>query len=397
MVKVFASSSSWIEGSAVQQLDQTAALPGMREVVGMPDLHPGKGAAVGTAALSEGIIYPHLIGNDIGCGYSLFQTNIPAEKIKPEKLADRITGIDSPWDGDIKEFLSNYGVTDETIVSMFGNVLGTVGGGNHFAELQRIEDIRTCYSIARGATAHKDVFYGLNLEFLVLLVHSGSRSFGEYIFNIVSPVSKSVGLKPEQHEFSSYMSLHDMAVRFASANRELIAKRLLTCLEAEGDLLVDLPHNFLERHQDGFLHRKGAAPSNRGLSPLPGSRGTPTYLLTPSEEKHGLASLAHGAGRKSSRANMHGRVTESAKQMERTQVGSIVVCGSETLMREEHHSAYKPVDRVLADLTENKLAHAAAKMVPVLTYKSERQKPEKSTKREKERDWRDERRKSNRS
>ena len=64
---VIASSESWIEGEALRQLNQTAKLPGMTRAVGLPDLHPGKGIPIGAAFLSKDIIYPHLVGNDIGC------------------------------------------------------------------------------------------------------------------------------------------------------------------------------------------------------------------------------------------------------------------------------------------------------------------------------------------
>src|SRR5262245_13856000 len=71
-VHLFASAKSWIEGEAVRQLYATSKLEGMRLVVGFPDLHPGKCSPVGAAFVTEGLIYPHLIGGDIGCGMALF-------------------------------------------------------------------------------------------------------------------------------------------------------------------------------------------------------------------------------------------------------------------------------------------------------------------------------------
>jgi release factor H-coupled RctB family protein len=68
LIKLIASDRNWIEGEAVRQLHRTAELPGMRFVVGFPDLHPGKGHPVGAAFFSEGMIYPSLVGNDVGCG-----------------------------------------------------------------------------------------------------------------------------------------------------------------------------------------------------------------------------------------------------------------------------------------------------------------------------------------
>jgi release factor H-coupled RctB family protein len=382
MVKIFASANSWIEGAAVQQLEQTAAMPGVHTVVGMPDLHPGKGCAVGAVTYSEGIVYPHLVGNDIGCGYSLFQTSINKHKVKPDRLADMISGIDDAWDGDVAEYLAKHGVDPAHTSS-----LGTVGGGNHFAELQQVSDASNSVDIDGSK--------------LVLLVHSGSRSLGEALFQHFAAKCGSKGFQVGSEYFDEYMTAHNNAVKWATANRLLLADRLLDCLDAEGRLILDLPHNFVEPYRNGFLHRKGAAPSDRGYSPLPGSRGTPTYLLQPvGSAKEGssmdnLSSLAHGAGRKSSRANMHGRVKETARELTTTPLGGIVVCGQENLLREEHHSAYKAVGQVLDDITENGLAVAVATMIPVLTYKSERVK-EQRPKRDKEDDWRRERRKANR-
>jgi release factor H-coupled RctB family protein len=71
-VSLVASEKNWIEGSAVQQLHFTAGLKGMVKVVGMPDLHPGRGNPIGAAFYSEGVIYPYLVGGDIGCGMGLW-------------------------------------------------------------------------------------------------------------------------------------------------------------------------------------------------------------------------------------------------------------------------------------------------------------------------------------
>ena len=73
-VTIIRSEKSWIEGEAVLQLEKTATLPGMRRVVGMPDLHPGKGTPIGAVFLSDDRVYPHLVGNDIGCGMALWTT-----------------------------------------------------------------------------------------------------------------------------------------------------------------------------------------------------------------------------------------------------------------------------------------------------------------------------------
>ncbi|MCA9663705.1 MAG: RtcB family protein, partial [Myxococcales bacterium] len=71
-VRVIAGEGSWIEGEAVAQLERTAGLRGMRAAIGMPDLHPGKDSPIGAAYITDGRLYPHLVGNDIGCGMGLW-------------------------------------------------------------------------------------------------------------------------------------------------------------------------------------------------------------------------------------------------------------------------------------------------------------------------------------
>ncbi len=85
-VSLIASKHTWIEGNAIQQLEITAKLPDMVRVVGMPDLHPGRGYPVGAAFFSQHRFYPALIGNDIGCGMSLWQTDLLAMKQSLDKL-----------------------------------------------------------------------------------------------------------------------------------------------------------------------------------------------------------------------------------------------------------------------------------------------------------------------
>jgi release factor H-coupled RctB family protein len=98
-VRLISSSQVWMESEAVRQLEQTAQLEGVRLAVGLPDLHPGKGHPVGAAFVVEDRIYPYLIGSDIGCGMGFWQTDIPVRKVKLERWAGRLSGLESPWDG----------------------------------------------------------------------------------------------------------------------------------------------------------------------------------------------------------------------------------------------------------------------------------------------------------
>lgn len=100
------------------------------------DLHPGKGFPIGSANASELIIYPHLVGNDIGCGMSLFKTSLKTKKIKLDKWFQSLNGLECGWEGDYENFLKNRNISPTEFDK---NSLGTIGGGNHFAELQQVK------------------------------------------------------------------------------------------------------------------------------------------------------------------------------------------------------------------------------------------------------------------
>ena len=149
--RVIASAESWIEGEAVRQLERTAALPGVKLAVGLPDLHAGKGHPIGAVFGVEGRVYPFLVGSDIGCGMALFSTDLPARKPKRDRWTTKLRGLDGPWDGDMEDFLREHGLES----GPFDGSLGTIGGGNHFVELQSIESVERC-RFANGRIAAAD-------------------------------------------------------------------------------------------------------------------------------------------------------------------------------------------------------------------------------------------------
>jgi release factor H-coupled RctB family protein len=299
-VRLIASSQNWVEGAAIQQLEKTSSLPGMRLAVGLPDLHPGKGSPIGAAFAVEGYLYPTLVGNDIGCGIGLWRTGLTSKKLKREEWVDRLRNLDNAWDGDAGKFLSDHGIEP----SGYEHSLGTIGSGNHFAELQAIE------SVANPEMCGQ---LGLAGDALYLSVHSGSRGFGEAILREHVEHFQSDGLAIETGEARQYLSRHDHAKRWAAANRELIAARVSERLRTKNTLLLDICHNWVERVTLGdrtcWLHRKGAAPSTVGPVIIPGSRGAFTYLVAPRDAGDKSAfSLAHGAGRKWSRSDSRARL-----------------------------------------------------------------------------------------
>jgi len=241
----------------------------MRLAVGLPNLHPGKGSPIGAAFAVEGYLYPTVVGNDIGCGIGLWRSELSAKKLKREAWADRLRNLDNAWAGDAREFLSARAIEP----SGFEHSLGTIGSGNHFAELQAMET-----RIPKAAIR-------ISGEAVYLCVHSGSRGFGEAILRDHVAQFGSDGLAVESGEATQYLSRHNHAKRWASANRELIAARVFERLRTKGTCLVDICHNWVEQvdlaDRPCQLHRKGAAPSTAGPVVIPGSRGAFTYLVAP--------------------------------------------------------------------------------------------------------------------
>ncbi|OCK82642.1 hypothetical protein K432DRAFT_323883 [Lepidopterella palustris CBS 459.81] len=371
-----------VDELSVSQLETTArTLPGLIHAVSQPDLHPGTKFPIGAIFVSKGWVHPPLIGGDIGCGMAWYKTKLSRNQVegdKGRKLAEKLRGLEGPWRTctdreawleDIEGSCSAGGDWD--------NALGTIGAGNHFAEIQVIE----------SSSMPKNDEFGLHEDEVVLLVHSGSRGYGGHILKEYTSESH-ISLKEGSARMQEYMKEHDKACRWAKANRDLIALRFLSCLEPgeeswrlghnppNGEYIedddtirearakiqerkvVDIWHNNVERirwppgpppptssSQDDqtselsmnsaqgpggrdyvYVHRKGAAPTynpstNIPLSivPLPGSRGTPTIILRPifsdatSWGFKNALSLAHGAGRSMSRAKALSSLSQKYK------------------------------------------------------------------------------------
>lgn len=345
-MSIFASSSSWIESGARDQCDQVAALDGMVRVAGMPDLHPGKGAPIGAAMLSSAL-YPFLVGSDIGCGIAVFPIRL--RRPVPEKLAARFPDLDRPVDLPAGEVPAGH-----------TEGLGTVGRGNHFAELARVDELLD--------PAHAERL-DLRTGDLVLIVHSGSRGLGERILRAHTEVH-GAGPAPDP---AAYLAAHDEAVRWGALNRRLMAARIAEALgAAPADPIADVCHNSVEVRPEGYLHRKGAAPGDGADVLVAGTRGTRSFLVATHAGPAANWSVAHGAGRKMSRSDAlrRGKAKHTVEELRRTPVGSIVVCGDRQLLFEEAPTAYKRIEQVLTDLTDAGLATPIVATVPLVTYKT---------------------------
>jgi release factor H-coupled RctB family protein len=306
-----------------------------------------------------------LIGNDIGCGMALFRTDLGRREVKLDRWERRLVGLDSAGPEDAAEWLSRRGVRPDPDGDP---ALGTIGFGNHFAEVQAVEHV---FDSAKAAEL------GLEPERLTLLVHSGSRSLGEAVLRTHVDRFANAGLADGSTEQAAYMERHNHAVAWAAANRALIARRVLDALSADGELLSDVPHNTVSRGslegQPCWLHRKGATSADRGPVVIAGTRGTLSYVVQPvGDGSVNLHTLAHGAGRKWKRSEARGRLEHKfrAADLIRTPLGGRVICEDKDLLFEEAPQAYKDVDRIVADLVDHAAAFVIATLRPPLTYKT---------------------------
>jgi release factor H-coupled RctB family protein len=353
----------------------------------MPDLHVGQSTPIGCVIATEPtVVYPELIGTDIGCGMSFIRTTLryidEGDERKLTKWTKQLQGLDDYLSKEsIEEFLQlnlewPILVNKITTDHVENEQLGTIGAGNHFVELQRIEEL------------YDDKYNDLSKEHLYLLVHSGSRSLGETILREFGKgKDETRGLEKGTDAYEIYMNKHDEACAWAKRNRALIAQRFLTCLgdTTPPECLLDIWHNNVvlkeisSDHCQVHLHRKGAAPSDKGRVVIPGSRGTHSYLVEPidSNQESSGYSLAHGAGRAMSRSKARQHFSEKYPDVNRLKIteslDSHVVCDDKQLLYEEHPQAYKTIDAVIDDLVEAKLIRVLAKMRPLITYKTRRE------------------------
>lgn len=401
--RVIASPDVWLETAAVDQLARIAAEPGCRRAVGLPDLHPGRGIPIGAAFAFEGVIHPRLVGGDAGCGVRL--TALRKLKYAGDALLRRLeAATEGPalpdcdptallaaiWTRGPRGLAELDGVpatlaalaaaepdptaddplpdpgpapTDPT----YAEQLGTVGGGNHFVELSRVEQV-TDKPAAKAL--------GLTPGGWVVLAHSGSRGLGGafardwHAHPLTAPADQA-----------RYRATLAAVLRYAATNRLVLSWRLLDAVGAARPSKLaghlDLVHNTvvpaaLPDAPHVWLHRKGAAPAEPGTPTVVlGSRGAPTHVMLGAGRAETLWSVAHGAGRKMHRSEAVAKIAAKHRKdsLTRTPHGGHVFCDDKQLLFAEHPDAYKPIDPVIASLEADGAARRVATLLPFATFK----------------------------
>lgn len=335
-VKIIKNDHLWIEGEAIDHLQRLSLLEGVDDVVGLPDIHQGK-VPVGTTIKISSMVYPFLIGNDIGCGMALFNTNVKIKKLNLKNIIKRLENT---------QIIGKY----------------SIGSGNHFAEMQMLDKIYD-----------KEIANSMKLDkkFLYLLVHSGSRNLGEKIYRQYA--SKNPLLKDSQ-EMKEYMDKHDHAIKFAKINRVKIADILMekVGLKFHNELIVDCIHNYIEIIDGVFYHHKGSISAYDQYAVIAGSRGNYSYVVKCIPRKETLYSISHGAGRKWPRYLCKARLENKYKSQDdlyRTKIGGRVILNKKELLYEEASEAYKSIEDVIDVLLEYECIELIARLKPLVTYK----------------------------
>lgn len=431
---------------SLEQLANVATLPGIVDAaLAMPDIHQGYGFPVGGVAAtdaSEGVISPGGVGYDINCGVRLLALPLQYDELvgdQRERLVHELsrrvpvgTGGKGAREGlkgaNLKRVLAEgpralledlgIGSEDELSFTESGGCLdgadpaavsprarergagqiGTLGSGNHFLELQRVE---TIYE-PQAAQA-----FGLRLGQLTVLIHSGSRGLGHQVctdfvkrmdarlghYGIELPDRQLSCAPIGSPEGQDYLCAMAAAANFAWANRAALAHRVR---ESVGSVLgsdtarntntvYDVAHNVakLEQHGSGTVcvHRKGATrafpPGHPEIPPeyaesgqpvfIPGSMGTASYVLAgrPGAMERSFGTTCHGAGRRMSRTAVR-KAIDGGQLRRRLEASGIVVRAlSARGLAEEAPEAYKDVDRVVEIVERAGLAARVARTAPV--------------------------------
>ncbi|QSQ21094.1 RtcB family protein [Pyxidicoccus parkwayensis] len=359
---------------AEKQLRHIAAQPYVVEhVAAMPDIHVAWGVAVGTVFATEHHVVPEALGGDLGCGVSAYRFPQPAYlpdhdvlRALLARFAREIPVGDAIRRGrgmPLPPELESPPLATQALCHAWERLaprhLGTLGGGNHFLELDRDAD--------------GDVW---------LLLHTGSRGVGSAIAGHQVRTARALGqdrlpaLSTDTPEGAACLADLQWAFRFARANRDAIAARVLPLVaEALGvspdpESTVDVHHNHVVPEEHGgrvlLIHRKGAVSleaGQRGL--IPGSMGTASYVVEGRGEPRAFRSCSHGAGRVLTRTEARARIRPAALEHAMRRV--VYDRERAAALVEEAPAVYRDITEVLED--EADLVTPLLRLTPLAVLK----------------------------
>ena len=372
-----------VEESAMRQIENLTTLPFLfHHLAIMPDVHAGMGMPIGGVLACKNAVIPNAVGVDIGCGMCAVKTNwkvseIPTTVIRKEIMTgirQRIPlGMDHHKEAQDERYLpEGHDIDKLEVVKRRQDAIryevGTLGGGNHFIELQKDPD-----------------------DNLWIMIHSGSRNLGKLVgdyynniaktlntryYSVVSPDIQLPFLAGETKEFGMYWNEMKYCIDFALCNRKLMMERIEEVISdslkgIEFEPMINIAHNYAayEHHfgENVIVHRKGATLAREGVvGIIPGSQGTASYIVEGLGNPDSFCSCSHGAGRVLSRkmAIKTLDLQQEVAQLEAKGIVHAIRCQDDM---QEASGAYKDIEEVIAN--ELDLVKVKTKLLPVAVIK----------------------------
>lgn len=377
-IKIWLDNEKSIEKSCLDQAYNLSRLPFLHRWVSlMPDTHTGMGMPIGGVIATKGVIIPNAVGVDIGCGMAFAGTNIPAEELRAVQtgngtlvqaiVGDIMRNIPvgvrhhkhiqpcNTLDRALEE-LDKYEANGELLGQLDAGFfqVGTLGGGNHFIELQEDEE-----------------------GYLGIMIHSGSRNFGKQVCDAFHHMARRLNQQwhsavPDEYRLAflpvdtvqgqQYINWMNLALDFAEENRMrmmLAVKAVLekwigkyTSLNIEYTMEINCHHNYasLEHHygENVWVHRKGATRAREGeLAVIPGAMGSYSYVVEGLGNEMSFHSSSHGAGRRYSRKGAMAQFSAEEVMVDLQKQGVVLGKANKKDVAEESRFAYKDIDEVM--------------------------------------------------
>ncbi len=380
--------AEYIQAESRAQMDTAMRLPISVAGALMPDAHVGYGLPIGGVLATDNAVIPYAVGVDIACRvrFSIFPVSpiVIGQKnaqFKNALVEQTVFGAGGKRSGNLRaehEVLDDPAWSENKFLASLKDTaygqLGTSGSGNHFVEWGAftLDEDEDQLGLKAG-------------QYLALLSHSGSRGVGFKIANHYSALAQTMHpnldkaiqhlawLPLDWHEGQEYWLAMELAGRFASANHEIIHKRVAKAVGLKPVAVVENHHNFAWREtlpkspdqgrgsQKVIVHRKGATPAGKGVMGLiPGSMADPGYLVRGKGVSESLNSASHGAGRAMSRRAALKSITKTERDKYLNARGVTLIGAG----LDESPQAYKNVEQVMAAQAE--LLDIVGKFKPIM-------------------------------
>ncbi|MDR1940206.1 MAG: RtcB family protein [Clostridiales bacterium] len=377
-IKAWLKDAGQADGTCLEQAARLAGLPFLHKwVCLMPDAHAGMGMPIGGVIATKGVIIPNAVGVDIGCGMAYAGTDVRVDEIKNisvgngsfiqalvgnilrdvpvgfnrHKTKQACAALDKA-NAEMDKYAKNPGLAEQIEAGYYQ--AGTLGGGNHFIEIQQSDD-----------------------GYLGIMIHSGSRNFGKQICDYYHKAARALNerwyapvpdewqlafLPTDSEEGRQYIDWMNLALEFAYENRALMLKAVKDIFDrmmkkyADADYRytdeINCHHNYaaIERHYDAnvWVHRKGATRARAGeRAVIPGAMGSFSYVVEGLGNAESFCSSSHGAGRQYSRKAAMENFSTERVMLDLKEQGVVLGKADKSDVAEESRFAYKNIDEVM--------------------------------------------------